>query len=94
MVKNKKVQRRRTNNWKDVADVYLKREGNQRLYQMLQRLPDTIASLDVPERHLIEALYIKGVSVRGHGQIKGASAMTIRKRRNQILKKIDKILPK
>lgn len=78
----------------DIEDTYLEREENEKLHQLLQRLPDAIASLNASERRLIDALYIKDISAREYGRIIGVSDMTIRKRRNRILKKLEKILLK
>lgn len=78
----------------DIEDVYLEQEESEKLRHLLRRLPNAIASLDDSERHLIDALYIKGISAREYGRIKGVSDMTIRKRRDRVLKKLEKILLK
>ena len=78
----------------DVEDTYLEREESERVQNLLRQLPEAIAAIDVSERRLVDALYIKGISAREYGRIIGVSDMAIRKRRNRILKKLEKILLK
>lgn len=78
----------------DVADIYLEQEENQRLSLTLRQLPNAIASLDASERHLIDALYIKGIPMREYARATGISHVAIIKRKQRTIKKLKKFLLK
>lgn len=76
----------------DIETAYLEQEESERFRQLLQRLPDAIASLDASERHLIDTLYIKGISGSEYARMTGVSKMAISKRKRRIIKKLKKFL--
>lgn len=78
----------------DIEEAYLEWEASERRNNLLRQLPNAIASLDVTERQLIDALYIKGISGSEYARITGVSKMAISKRKTRIIKKLKKILLK
>lgn len=76
----------------DIEDAYLEQEESEKLRYLIQRLSNALASLDASERHLIDALYIKGISGSEYARMTGVSKMAISKRKRRIIKKLKKIL--
>lgn len=73
-------------------ELYIEREDKQELTMKIQRLSFSLTALPEEDYQLLHALFFDGISVREYARKNGLSHTAVRKRRDNLLKKIKKLL--
>ena len=73
-------------------DIYIEREDRMWQADKIKQLPTALSELPDEDYQLLHELFFDGISVREYARKNGLSHTAVRKRRDNLLKKIKKLL--